>query len=112
MRFLSRASINATAHLDVVLCPTLAKLPALVGAIRNDEDPAADFQAQKEFTPFTSPYNISGQPSISVPLHWTDIGLPVGVQIVGRPFGESTIISLAAQLEQARPWKQRRHALW
>ena len=112
MRRLSRASIRATQHVDLVLCPTLAKLPALVGGLRDDADPAADFQAQKEFTPFTSPYNISGQPSISVPLHWTPDGLPVGVQIVGPPFGESAMISVAAQLERARPWKQRRHGLW
>ncbi len=112
MRILSRASIQALAGFDAVLCPTLAKLPAMVGGLRDDDDPAADFQAQKEFTPFTSPYNISCQPSISVPLHWTEADLPVGVQIVGRPFGESTIISIAAQLEMARPWQQRRHGLW
>ncbi len=112
MRMLSRQSIRAMGDLDAVLCPTLAKLPALVGSLRDDDDPAADFAAQKAFTPFTSPYNISGQPAISVPLHWTESGLPVGIQIVGRPFDESTMISIAAQLEQARPWMQRRHALW
>lgn len=112
MRMLSRSAIAATAHVDLVLCPTLAMLPSVIGALRNDADPAADFEAQKRFTPFTSPYNISGQPSISVPLHWTTDDLPVGVQIVGRPDGESTMISVAAQLERARPWMQRRHALW
>lgn len=112
MRGLSRAAIQQTAHLDAVLSPTLAKLPALVGGLRNDDDPAADFAAQKAFTPFTSPYNISGQPAMSVPLHWTADGLPVGVQVIGRPWDESTMISIAAQLEQARPWQQRRHALW
>lgn len=112
MRGLSRTAIQQTAHLDAVLTPTLAKLPSLVGGLRNDDDPAADFAAQKAFTPFTSPYNISGQPAMSVPLHWTAAGLPVGVQIIGRPWGESTMISIAAQLEQARPWQQRRHALW
>jgi amidase len=112
LRRLSRACIRSTAHVDVVLSPALAKLPAPVGALRNDNDPAADFQAQKEFTPFTSPYNISGQPAICLPLYATAAGLPVGIQIIGRPFGESTIISLAAQLERARPWTQRRHELW
>lgn len=112
MRALSRAAIAGSAHVDVVLSPTLAKLPAPVGALRNDQDPAADFEAQKQFTPFTSPYNISGQPAISLPLHWTADDIPVGVQIIGRPFGECTMLSLAAQLEKARPWIQRRHELW
>lgn len=112
MRGLSRAAINQTAHLDVVLTPILSTLPAPIGGMRDDEDPAADFAAQKAYTPFTSPYNISGQPAMSVPLHWTEDGLPVGVQIIGRPWGESTMISVAAQIEQARPWQQRRHALW
>ena len=112
MRGLSRAAIQQTAHLDAVLTPTLARLPSPVGGLRDDDDPASDFAAQKAFTPFTSPYNISGQPAMSVPLHWTAEGLPVGVQIIGRPWDESTMISVAAQLEQARPWQQRRHALW
>jgi amidase len=112
MRALSRDCIKQTAHLDAVLCPTLAQLPAPVGGLRNDADPAADFEAQKRFTPFTSPYNISGQPSMNIPLHWTEANVPVGVQIVGRPCDEYTMISIAAQLEQARPWKQRRHGLW
>ena len=112
MRQLTRAAVHAMADVDLVLTPTLAKLPSPVGGLRDDDDPAGDFAAQKEFTPFTSPYNISGQPAISVPLHWTEDGLPVGVQIIGRPFGESTMISVAAQLEQARPWTQRRHELW
>ena len=99
-------------QVDVVLCPTLAAPPLPIGAIRDDDDPAADFESQKRFTPFTSPYNISGQPSISVPLHWTKEGLPVGMQVVGRPFDECTIIALAAELEQARPWMHRRHPLW
>jgi amidase len=112
MRMLSRQSLAASAHVDVVLCPSLAKEPALVGGLRDDADPAADFEAQKHFTPFTSPYNISGQPSISLPLQWTAAGLPIGVQIVGRPSGESTMLSLAGQLERARPWMHRRHELW
>ena len=112
MRLLARAGIVATAHLDAVLTPTLAKLPAPVGGLRSDADPAADFQAQKEFTPFTSPYNVSGQPALSLPLHWTADGLPVGVQLIGRPHDEWSIISLAAQLEAAHPWRERRPALW
>jgi amidase len=90
----------------------LAELPSLIGAIRNDDDPAADFEAQKRFTPFTSPYNMTGQPAVSLPLHWTDDGLPVGVQVVGRPMEEAIVLRVSAQLERARPWAHRHPEVW
>ena len=105
-------ALAQTAHLDIVLTPTLAQIPPLIGAIRDDDDPAADFEAQKRFTPYTSPYNMTGQPAVSLPLHWTSDGLPVGVQLVARPMHESTLLSLAAQLERARPWAHRRPEVW
>jgi amidase len=52
--------------------------------------------------------NVTGQPAVSVPLHWSGDGLPIGVQLVGAPFAEATLVRLAAQLEQARPWVGRR----
>ncbi|MEZ5115731.1 MAG: amidase [Candidatus Nanopelagicales bacterium] len=112
LRILSRAAITATAGYDAVLTPTLAQPPAPVGGLRDEDDPAADFEAQKRYTPFTSVYNVTGQPAVSLPLHWTADGLPIGVQLVGRPYDEPTLISLAAQLEAARPWHDRRPALW
>ena len=54
--------------------------------------------------PFTPPFNVTGQPGISLPLHWNDDGLPIGVQFVGRFGDEETLLSLAGQLEQAAPW--------
>ncbi|MCX6433929.1 MAG: amidase, partial [Actinobacteria bacterium] len=105
-------ALDETSHLDIVLTPTLADIPALVGAIRNDDDPAADFEAQKRFTPFTSPYNMTGQPAVSLPLHWTSAGLPVGIQLVARPMRETTLLSLAAQLESAQPWAHRHPEVW
>lgn len=112
LRLISRASIAMTSSYDVIVTPTLAQPPALVGGLRDDSDPAADFEAQKAFTPFTAVYNVTGQPAISLPLHWTADGLPIGVQFVGRPYDERTIISLAAQIEQARPWLGRNPGIW
>ena len=105
-------ALDETAHLDIVLTPALADIPALVGSIRNDADPAADFEAQKRFTPYTSPYNMTGQPAVSLPLYWTSGGLPVGIQLVARPLHEATLLSLAAQLESARPWAHRHPEVW
>jgi len=117
MRLLTRMVINATSAYDAILTPTLAQLPSLVGpgGLRDDDDPAGDFEAQKRFTPFTAPYNITGQPAMSVPVAWPEVDgmtLPVGVQLVGRPYDEATLVMLAAQLEQAAPWAHRRPPLW
>lgn len=108
----ARQLIVSTAPYDAVLTPTLAQLPAAVGELRDDADPHGDFGAQGRFTPYTSLYNITGQPAISLPMHWTDAGLPVGVQLVGRPADEASLIRLGAQLEAARPWRERHPACW
>jgi len=112
LRLASRQAIVATSGYDAVLTPTLAQLPRAVGGFRNDANPWADFDDQVAFTPFTAPYNMSGQPAVSVPLHWTPDGLPVGVQLVGRPADEVTLVALSAQLEAARPWADRRPPMW
>ncbi len=112
LRMAARTEIEATAGFDAVLTPTLAQPPVRVGGLRNDADPSADFEAQKRFTPFTAPYNMSGQPAVSIPLHWTDGGLPIGVQLVGRPNDEVTLVRIAAQIEAAAPWKDRHSPLW
>ncbi len=89
---------------DAVLTPTLAMPPLPVGAIRNDEDPEADFEAQKRFTPYTSAWNVTGMPAVSLPLHRTPDGLPVGVMLAARPAEEALLLALAAQVEAAAPW--------
>ncbi|MFJ4848006.1 MULTISPECIES: amidase [unclassified Streptomyces] len=99
---------------DLVLTPTLAQPPAPVGpaGLRHDADPAAEFAGLAAFTPFTPVFNATGQPAVSVPLHWTGEGLPIGVMFGGRYGDEATLISLSAQLEAARPWAGRRPELW
>jgi amidase len=97
---------------DVLLTPTSAILPPLAGAVleaqhATPEAPVLDVVASVSFTAFG---NVSGLPAVSLPLHWTDTGLPVGVQLVGGPWEEARLIALAAQLEQARPWVDRRPA--
>ena len=78
----------------------------------DDDDPALDFERNKEFTPFTALFNLTGQPAVSLPMHWTPSGLPVGVMLAGRPAGEAGLLSLAAQLEEAAPWADRHPAGW
>ncbi len=60
------------------------------------------------YSPFTSIFNITGQPAASIPLHWSAAGLPVGVHFAARFGDEATLMKLAARLEQARPWRDRR----
>lgn len=96
---------------DAILHPTLSRPPAPLGYF-HDADPLENFERQKRFTPFTAVYNVSGQPAVNVPLHWSDEGLPIGVMLAGRLGGEGTLISLSAQLEAARPWLDRKPALW
>jgi amidase len=76
------------------------------------DDPAADFERQKQFTPYTAMYNMTGQPAISLPLYWSEEGLPIGMMLVGRPGGDAALLSLAAQIEAALPWHARRPEIW
>ncbi|QSR27417.1 amidase [Nocardioides aromaticivorans] len=110
-RFAGEALV-ALAPYDIVLTPTLATVPLPVGAIRDDADPAADFEAQKRFTPWTSAWNVTGMPAISLPLHQSAAGLPIGMMLAARPAEEELLLSLAAQLEAALPWQDRRPPLW
>jgi len=94
---------------DVVLSPTLGSPPVALGVLSlSAPDPRAMARALREFGPYTALYNVTGQPSMSVPLHWTADGLPVGVMFSSRFGDEATLFRLAAQLEEARPWAHRR----
>jgi amidase len=93
---------------DVVLTPTMPQTPRPVAWMFEDEDPWMQLIRAGMIVPFTVGANITGQPAVNVPLHWSDSGLPIGSQLMGRPAGEATLIRLAAQLEAARPWADRR----
>jgi amidase len=97
---------------DALLTPALAERPLPLGTLDTDApEPMATFTRSGLFTPFTPVFNASGQPGISVPLCQGEDGLPTGVQLVGRPAGEAQLLSLAAQLEAAQPWADRRPQL-
>lgn len=112
LRRLAAAALEALSPYDIVLTPTLAAPPVKVGALRDDADPQADFEAQKRFTPWTSAWNVTGMPAMSLPTHWTPDGLPVGVMVAGRPAEDELLLSLAAQVEQASDWTGRTPPGW
>jgi amidase len=108
----SRGIIGLWETYDVVLTPGLAQRPVPIGEIDAcSDDPWEDFRRSGQFTPYTAIFNVTGQPAISVPLFHGDDGLPLPVQLAGRPADEATLLSLAAQLEAARPWADRRPEL-
>ncbi|MFW6067690.1 MAG: amidase [Myxococcota bacterium] len=106
-----------SAHLmdahHVMLSPTLAEPPVPLGTFAAPEDdPMAPMERANRFVPFTALANVTGQPAMSLPLFWNEGGLPIGVQVTGRYGDEATLFRLAAQLEEARPWKDRRPPVW
>lgn len=102
----ARSLMAGTRRFDVLLCPTLALLPGPIGAL-TAQGPEAEFRLMTEFAPFTSLFNVTGQPSVSVPLHLSGTGLPIGAMLTGRAGDEGTLLSLSAQLEAAHPWAHR-----
>jgi amidase len=93
---------------DVVLSPTLAEPPVLLGTFDAPKDmPLLGFMRAGGYVPFLTVGNITGNPSMSVPLAWNDAGLPIGSLFMGRFGDEGTLFGLAAELERARPWQPR-----
>ncbi|MFM8417753.1 MAG: amidase [Actinomycetota bacterium] len=89
---------------DVLVTPTLAGPPPKIGALSGDDST----ERIREIMQYTAQFNMTGQPGISLPLHMSKDGLPMGVQFVGAPYREDVLIRLAAQLESAAPWAARR----
>jgi amidase len=113
LRRMSRRILAFWTDHDVLITPTLAKPPIEIGALRpaEGEPPIQMLINSAAWVPFTPVFNVTGQPGISLPLSQSQSGLPIGVQFVGPPAGEEMLIALAAQLEQARPWADRRPPL-
>ena len=98
---------------DCWLTTTLGTPPITIGTIDiNEPDVMKGFEPILDYVPFTPIQNATGQPAISLPLHWTQEGLPVGVMFTGRFGDEATLFRLAAQLEEARPWRNRHPPIW
>ncbi|TFV68421.1 amidase [Blastococcus sp. CT_GayMR20] len=112
LRLFARRFLQATAAYDVLLAPVVTMTPRPVGWFDADGDGAEDFERNKRYAAFTALFNVTGQPAVSLPLHWTDGGLPVGTMLVGRPADEVTLLALSAQVEAARPWVNRHPAGW
>jgi amidase len=112
LRLFARRFVRSTSAFDVLLAPVCTMPPRPLGWFDADGDAAADFERQKRYAAFPAIYNVTGQPAVSVPLWWTPEGLPVGTMLVGRPADEVTLISLSAQLEEARPWAHRHPPGW
>lgn len=107
---LLRGIVGAFANFDVLLTPVLAGPPLPVGA-KADAEPMETLLEWLRMAPFTGTWNATGQPGVSVPFGFDGLGMPVGVQLVGRPEAEATLIRLASQIEQAQPWAQHRPSL-
>jgi amidase len=109
LQALTRQLVQFLAPYDALLTPALAERPLPLGTLDTAApDPMSTFTRSGYFTPFTPIFNASGQPAISLPLYQGQDGLPLAVQLAGRPAGEATLISLARQLEMAAPWAERR----
>jgi amidase len=94
---------------DLVLRPTLAEPPIPIGSFKcTPDDPLHGLYRADEFAPYSSIENITGQPAMSVPLYWSDEGMPIGSQFSAKFGDEATLFRLAGQLEEARPWIHRR----
>ncbi|MBM3517131.1 MAG: amidase [Alphaproteobacteria bacterium] len=112
LRIAARAIATELAQFDVFLTPTMPNPPYELG---HWDMSIADIDRYNAImgpdTAFCAPFNVSGLPAMSLPLHWTADNLPVGVQLVGRDHDEATLVRLAGQLEKARPWHHRRPPL-
>lgn len=108
VRQFGRTIVGDLQPFDLFVTPTLTHLPRPMGYYDMSESDLDRYNAKWTDSVFTFPFNISGQPAISLPLGWSEEGIPIGVQLVGRYGDEATVLSVSAQLEQENPWKHRK----
>ncbi|MFZ2964212.1 MAG: amidase family protein, partial [Rhodoglobus sp.] len=106
-----RSVIQQFAPFDAVLTPALAMTPRPIGWY-DREDAERNFAQQVQYTPWTSLANVSGLPAIALPVHETPEGLPMGVQLIGRPGREDVLLAIGAQLERRLQWHRRHPPAW
>jgi amidase len=108
MKALARSIVTSLDPYDIVVTPALARRPVPIGEIHGrGPDPWGNYQRSGHFTPFTAICNITGQPAIALPVYQGDDGLPLAVQLIGRPAREDVLLSVATQVEAALPWAGR-----
>jgi amidase len=102
LQAVARGVVAFFAEYDLLLTPALAERPLAIGDCHGcGEQPLDDLERSGRFTPFTSLYNVTGQPAISIPVGFGDDGLPTAAQLVAKPLGEDTLLQVAAQMEAA-----------
>jgi amidase len=106
-----RSIIRQFASFDAVLTPSMALTPRPIGWY-DSKDAERNFEQQVQYTPFTSFANVTGLPAITLPVWQTDAGIPMGVQLIGRPGGEATLLAIGAQLERRIGWQRRHPPQW
>ena len=106
-----RSVIRQFAAFDAIMTPSLALTPRPVGWY-DTEDGERNFAQQVQYTPWTSFLNVSGLPAITLPVYQTEDGLPMGVQLIGRPGREDVLLALGAQLERRLHWQHRHPPVW
>lgn len=109
---IAREIVVALSPYDAVLTPALAQRPVPIGEIHGrGPDPWSHYRRSGCFTPYTAIVNVTGLPAVTLPLYHGADGLPLAVQLIGRPAAEDELLALAAQLEAAHPWAERRPPL-
>lgn len=106
-----RSIIHQFRRFDAVVTPALAMTPRPVGWY-DAEDAEHNFAQQVQYTPFTSFANVTGLPAITLPVYETPEGIPMGVQLVGRPGGEHVLLAIGAQLERRLSWQRKHPPQW
>lgn len=106
-----RSLIRQFGAFDAVMTPALAMTQRPIGWY-DATDGERNFAQQVEYTPYTSMANVSGLPAITLPVHVTTDGLPMGVQVIGRPGGEHTLLAIGAQLQRRLRWERRHPPQW